>query len=209
MKKEKKFSFLLGVWIFTLGCFAGFILETIFYMIKYGSYVKKQGLLFGPFKPIYGFGALLFTAIYHLLKKKTKIRFFVVGVLIGSIFEYVSSWIIETIYHSYVWDYSNFKFNINGRIYLPYCIVWGLISLLWSLVYPKILETYHKYIEKREFKIISIILAVFMILNCLVTWTVLFKETCVSDKSKFYKVVDKVFPSKVVSKKFPKFRPLN
>ena len=207
MKKNDKYDWKETIWLFVFGCFLGYVLETTFYIIKYHEYVSKQGLLYGPFKPIYGFGALLFTWIYYLVKRKTKIRFFLVGVLIGSVFEYVSSWIIEKVYHSYVWDYSNFKFNINGRIYLPYCIVWGIISLLWACyIYPYIKKIYNKYKVKKHFKLVTIILTIFMILNCLITWTVLLKETHLNPNSKLYKIVDKIYPSEVVSRKFPKFR---
>ena len=209
MEEKEKFEFKELIWLFVFGCFIGFVLEQSFYVIKYHEYVSKQGLLYGPFKPIYGFGAILFTWIYYLVKKKTKIRYFIVGILIGSTFEYLSSWIIEKIYHSYVWDYSSFKYNINGRIYLPYCIVWGIISLLWaSFIYPFFKRTYNKYKERRHFKIITIIVTILMVLDCLVTWTVLLKETSISKNSKFYKIVDRVYPTNKIKKKFPKFRSL-
>lgn len=207
MQEKNKYEWKETIWLFVFGCFLGYILETVFYVIKYGEYVSKQGLLYGPFKPIYGFGTLLFTWIYYLVKKKTMIRFFLVGTLIGSVFEYVSSWIIEVIFHSYVWDYSDFRFNINGRIYLPYCLVWGLIALLWGvIIYPFLKKIYLKYKVKRHFKLITILLSVFMIFNCLITWTVLLKETMIDENSKFYKIVDKFYPKGVVNKKFPKFR---
>ena len=210
MQKEEKFEIRELIWLFVFGGLLGFILEQSFYVIKYHEYVSKQGLIFGPFKPIYGFGAILFTLIYYLVKKKSKIKLFLVGVLIGSLFEYVSSWIIETIYHSYVWDYSNFKYNINGRIYLPYCIAWGIISLLWGVfVYPFFKTQYNKYKEKKHFKIITLIMTIFMIFNCLFTWTVLLKETTKNKNSNFYKIVDKMYPHRKVVKKFPKFRSLN
>ncbi len=206
---KEKYEWKETIWLFSFGCLIGYILEQSFYIIKDHEDVSKQGLLYGPFKPIYGFGALLFTLIFYLIKKRTKPRLFMAGLLIGSFFEYFSSWIIELIFHSYIWDYSSFKFNINGRIYLPYCIAWGIISLLWAFyIYPFFKKIYNKYKEKKYFNIITIILTIFMILNCLITWTVLLKETCISKNSNFYKMVDKFYPQNTVSKKFPKFRPI-
>ena len=209
MEKKEKFSFLEGAWIFVIGCFIGFILETVFYVIKYGEFVNKQGLFYGPFKPIYGFGALLSTAIYYIVKKKTYLRFFLVGTVIGAIFEYVSSWIIETLYHSYIWDYSSFKYNINGRVYLPYCFAWGLITLVWAkIIYPWFKNKYDKLNLKKHFKKISIIVAILIIFDFLITQVILVKETLCSKNSNFYKIVDKCYPHDTVVKKFPKFRPI-
>ena len=159
MNKEEKFEWKEIIWLFVFGCFIGYVLEQSFYIIKYHEYVSKQGLLYGPFKPIYGFGALLFTWIYYSIKSKAKTKYFVIGVVIGSVFEYFSSWLIEVIFHSYVWDYSEMSLNINGRIYLPYCIVWRIISLLWAtVVYPFFKKKFNKYKEKKYFNIVTIML---------------------------------------------------
>lgn len=87
------------------------------------------GFLYGPIAPIYGIAALLiyFADIYtknlHLF-----IRLFILF-LIPSIVEYLMSYFLEKAFHVRLWDYSNYKININGRVCLPYSILWFFLVL--------------------------------------------------------------------------------
>ena len=59
MNKNNRPSFAELVWLFVLGCLLGFVIETSWHFIKNGVLINKQGLLYGPFKPIYGTGFVL------------------------------------------------------------------------------------------------------------------------------------------------------
>lgn len=209
MEQKNKFTFIFGVLIFTIGCVLGYIIETVFYILKYGYYVNKQGLLFGPFKPIYGLGCLLITIIYYLLKNKSITNIFAWGVVSGTIFEYIASLFIEKVFHSYIWSYSNFKYNLNGRIYLPYCIIWGLISVLWSkLLLPNIIKIVDRFSTKKLYKLLGVILSIFMILNVLLTGVVLLRQGYRNKNNKLFNIVDHFYTEEEILKKFPKFRSL-
>ena len=55
---------------FLSGCLVGWIYEEIFYWITEGM-LRKRGILYGPWLPIYGFGTLVIFA----MKPMKKIRF--------------------------------------------------------------------------------------------------------------------------------------
>lgn len=116
-------------WIFLIGSFIGCIVEEIWCFIKNKCFQIRSSLLHLPLIPIYGFAALLIIIIadkvgYSLWK------IFIVGTLIATIVEYVCSYVQEKVFKTKSWDYSDFKFNLNGRVNLIYSIGFGIISMI-------------------------------------------------------------------------------
>lgn len=203
---NKKLNIYKVVWLFVIGCLFGYFLETIFYIIKYGEFVNKQGLIIGPFKPIYGTATVLISWIFSSLKFERKWQVFIVGMLIGTLFEYLCSYFLEVIWGLYIWDYSSFSWNINGRIYLPYCLVWGLISVVWYIyLYPLFLKIYDKF-KLDKIKILTIIVGIFMVINLLLTFLIYFRMKDSSSNNALYQIVDRIFPEEEVKGKFSKVR---
>mgnify|MGYP005775656895 FL=1 len=102
-------------------------MEVICKLIQYKRFIDR-GFLIGPYCPIYGVGALLIT---FFLNKYTQdpIVLFVMAVVVCGILEYLTSYFMEKIYHARWWDYSNKKFNINGRICLSNLIAFGILGM--------------------------------------------------------------------------------
>ena len=105
-------------------------MEVICKLIQEKRFINR-GFLIGPYCPIYGWGAL---AITILLKKylDDPIALFFMSVIICSVIEYLTSYILEKKYHARWWDYSNKKYNINGRICLETLIPFGLLGMIIS-----------------------------------------------------------------------------
>lgn len=205
MKKEK-FGFLQAVWIFTIGSVLGYIGECAFYVLKYHSFVNKQGMIIGPFKPMYGLALLFATLIYKLLKANKKSIQFVYGIIFGALFEYFVSFILEKIWGIYMWDYSTYKLNINGRVYLPYCIIWGTIGLIYySYVYPLFIKLYRKY-NGKLLKTLSIILASFILIDSILTCVVFFRIGNKQSNNHVYKTIDIMFPQEKIDSRLSKVR---
>ena len=82
-------------WIFVVCCILGLVIETIYHFILFHEYQDRAGMLFGPFSPIYGFGALLMTIALNRFHDKPIWVVFLVSAVIGGAFEFFTSWIME------------------------------------------------------------------------------------------------------------------
>ena len=113
--------------LFLIYSFCGWAIEVIGKLIEKKRFINR-GFLIGPYCPIYGFGAL---AITFLLKKYTNdgIALFIMAIVICGILEYITSYLMEKIFKARWWDYSQKKFNINGRVCLDTLIPFGLLGL--------------------------------------------------------------------------------
>ena len=135
------------IWLFIIGGLLGYFIEVVYYFIKHGVWINKQGLLYGPFKPIYGLGTMLITFVFKKIKNKNWLVIFILGTILGSIYEYSLSVFQEYVLHTSTWNYSSFNYNLNGRIYLPYCFCWGFVSLIWiKICYPPIKKIISKLV---------------------------------------------------------------
>lgn len=124
---------------FIIYSFIGWILEIIYTYIK-DKKVINRGFLIGPYCPIYGMGCILITL---LLKKyyDDPIVLAIMSMIICSLLEYITSYLMEKIFKARWWDYRNRKFNINGRICLETLVPFGLGSLIiMYVVNPFILK---------------------------------------------------------------------
>lgn len=101
--------------------------------------IANRGFMCGPIIPIYGVGSL---AIVYGLKPysysyKNLVIVFILGMLVASVVEYMTSYILEKIFHNKWWDYSQEKCNINGRICLKNAILFGIgTPIILYLVNP-------------------------------------------------------------------------
>lgn len=126
------FSYFLS---FIFYSFLGWGMEVILTYSRSKKYVNR-GFLLGPYCPIYGFGCFL---IVFLLKKYTDnvLVLFILAMVICLSLEYLTSLMMELIFKARWWDYSNRKYNINGRICLEYGLFFGIAgSLIMYVVHP-------------------------------------------------------------------------
>lgn len=105
---------------------AGWVGEMIYHSIAIKHLSEKRGFLNGFLCPIYGHGALL---VLYVLNGglKNPLLTFLAGMVLTTALEYFTSWMMEAIFHMRWWDYSNCKYQLNGRICLTNCIfsVWA------------------------------------------------------------------------------------
>lgn len=119
---------------FTLYSCMGWIYESIFCTIKNG-YWENRGFLYGPACPIYGVGATLIMFIDDMIHAGGGHEFlwwqiFLVAFLGSIVLEYVTSYVLEKLFHAYWWDYSKVPFNIHGRVCLPASAGFGVAGLV-------------------------------------------------------------------------------
>lgn len=172
---QAKSSFAKGLnfyklfWIFFIGCFLGVVVEILWCLATLHHYESRQGLVYGPFNLVYGFGALAMTLSLYWLRGKRDSWIFLGGIVIGGAFEYLCSWVQEFLFGTVSWDYGEMPFNLNGRINLLYSIFWGILALLWLKALFPLLERWIEKIPARIGKTLTWILFAFMLANTVVS----------------------------------------
>jgi len=114
--------------LFLLYSSLGWLIETIGDFIKNKKFINR-GFLLGPYCPIYGVGVVLITLLLSRYTNDFVALFFLSTIICGFL-EYFTSYIMEKLYKTRWWDYSNMKFNINGRICLETLILFGVAGIL-------------------------------------------------------------------------------
>lgn len=158
---------------FIIYSFLGFVIETLFALVNYGTFESRQSFLYGPFCSIYGVGAVIIILVLRYKFFKNNHTLFVGGFFVGSIVEYFVSLFGELLLNVKWWDYSDRFLNINGRICLLYSIFWGILGVyLLRVVNPRIdkfIDWLIKKINNTVLKIITTLLIIFLFVDCLIS----------------------------------------
>ena len=102
------------VLLFFACSFLGWCMEVACKLVQFGRFINR-GFLLGPLCPIYGTGAVLMAYFLPLWTTQVESTFLLALVLCGTL-EYITSWLMEKLFHARWWDYSQKRFNINGRV---------------------------------------------------------------------------------------------
>ncbi len=130
--------FLTWIIFFSIYSFLGWICEVMYCSIPAKKFINR-GFLKGPVCPVYGFGAVFVILIMNLLNIKIPILIFIYGGIIASIIEFLADIILEYVFHTRLWNYSNRKFNIKGRVCLLNSSLFATLSLLlMEIIHPSI-----------------------------------------------------------------------
>ena len=162
-------------WVFFVCSVLGLILEEVWHMVVVdpGVYQDRAGMLFGPFSPIYGFGAVLMTMALNRFYKKNPLIIFLVSALIGGAFEVFVGWFMQTSFGVVSWSYSHIRlFGMpdpiavltGGRTCTPFACMWGLGGLIWiKVLLPRLLKLINMIPWKRRYSATVILTAVMLI----------------------------------------------
>ena len=115
--------------------FFGWVWETCYVSVKSGKFVNR-GFINGPLCTIYGFGAV---SVYVILRPfSDNLLYLYLGeVVVATALEYVTAVLMESIFHTSWWDYSDNKFNFQGRICLGASLGWGAFTvILFKVLHP-------------------------------------------------------------------------
>ena len=117
----------------------GWVMESIFRSIAEKKIINT-GFLRGPICPIYGFGAIIMITLLSGLSNNI-VLLFIVSVVILTFWEYIVGVLLEKIFHTKYWDYSDHKINFQGRICLSNSIYWGILGVAFvKIIHPFIQE---------------------------------------------------------------------
>lgn len=173
VKKELTILF----WVFIIGSIAGFIFEVTVVFFQKGHFELRQGLIYGPFIPVYGIGAMCYYIVLSKIKIKNKIQIFLITMILGGITEYLCSFIQEKAFGTISWDYSYLPFNINGRTSLLHCIYWGIGGVLYITYIEPLLNKMIDKTNMKAFDLITIILSIFIIFDISISWMAADRQT--------------------------------
>ena len=163
--------------LFMIYALAGWILEVI-YALFADKKLTNRGFLIGPICPIYGVGCVLIILLLTPYKNHP-IGLFVLAIVICSILEYFTSYFMEKLFKARWWDYSNRKFNINGRICLETMIPFGIVAcFIIYIVNPFVVEILNK-IPDTTLNILSIVLVIIFLIDIILSFNIIngFKKT--------------------------------
>jgi len=130
------------LFLFMVYAVIGWLWETPYVSLSQKKYINR-GFLKGPYIPIYGLSCLTIILSIKIFDTLNTDSIFIIIIqvlyisLISAVWEYSTSWGLEKLFKTRWWDYSNRKFNLNGRISLDYTILFGIGGyLLWRFINP-------------------------------------------------------------------------
>lgn len=152
---------------FIIYSFLGWVMESLFRSICERKIINT-GFLQGPFCPIYGFGSVIMFIFLGELKDNP-IILFLVAIIVLTIWEYIGGVILEKLFHTKYWDYSNHKFNFQGRICLTNSIYWGILGVIFIEFIHPFMQKMISNIDKGLLKYIICILAIALLIDMIAT----------------------------------------
>lgn len=163
--------------LFIIYSFIGWFMELIYVGII-DKKITNRGFLIGPICPIYGVGCVLIIILLSDFKSHP-LGLFTLAIVIASILEYFTSYFMEKMFKARWWNYTQNKFNINGRICLETMVPFGLIAcLVMYIVNPFIIEKLNQ-VPNIVLNIISIIFLILFIIDEVVSFNIInhYKKT--------------------------------
>ncbi|WP_041139470.1 putative ABC transporter permease [Beduini massiliensis] len=197
---------------FLIGCIIGTYYEEWLFFIKVGQTTSRQGLIYGPFSPIYGVGVAIFVACLGKYNDQRSIaKTLLYASLIGGVTEFATSWIAEVFFGVEFWNYSGYVLNIAGRTTVPFMLGWGIGgTLLMKVIYPFI----SKWIEKIPYSIahpVYYVVLILILFDVVLTYTA-FARMALRDQGKppysiIGELMDDWYDDAFMYQTFPVMRP--
>lgn len=214
---EKKIDIHHAFWYFIIFSVVGLMIETFFCYATTGVIESRKGLLWGPFCPIYGVGAVVLICLLQKYKDKDW-KVFIYGGVLGSVVEYILSFALEAIYSSRFWDYSYLSLNLNGRICMTYAIYWSILSIVLIKYITPWIDKHIDKISSRKKAIVEKILLVFLVVDAIATvWAITayknrvlaiyYQRTNLPEEEGIFKQIEEnYFTNERMMKTFPNLR---
>ncbi len=146
MKKRKIAEHILFFWIYAV---IGWIYEVTLETVIYRWGFSNRGVLFGPWLPVYGFGATVFLLLwYRLIKGKTLKKkllmipaIFLLTMATATLIELITSYLCEWTIGSWPWQtYADYAINFQARIALSPSIRFGIGGVIFLYVIQPLLD---------------------------------------------------------------------
>lgn len=155
---------------FMIYSFIGYLTEITCCSINNKKLIVNRGFCLGPYLPIYGFSSVIMN-IFLAKYSKDIITLFVMSAFVCTLMEYMTSLILEKIFHARWWDYTEKKFNLSGRVCLENSCLFGLGGVFIVSILHPFLDGLVSMIPHNALIIITIILFVIFMIDVIITVT--------------------------------------
>lgn len=166
--------------LFMIYSVAGWIMEVTCKSFEAKKFINR-GFMIGPYCPIYGWGAIFITILLKRYISDWIVLFFMSMITCG-VLEYLTSYVMEKLFHARWWDYSKRKYNINGRICLETLVPFGLLGLTIMYITNPIILNGLKNIPDNILNVIAIVLFVIFTIDGIVSLKVVSNVRTTSTK---------------------------
>lgn len=148
---------------FIIYSFLGWVIEEL-YCFFVNKTFKKEGFLSGPIKPMYGIAMTTLVLLYENLKIRG-IYMAVLFLIVPSIVEYISGYLLEHVFNKTYWSYSNLKFNLHGYICLKFSLYWMVLSFIGLYILQPLLNDFYVTMNGYLLKFIIVMINIIIILD--------------------------------------------
>lgn len=156
-------------WIFVITSFIGLVGETIVAAFMDGYVKSRAGLVWGPFSPLYGLGAVLMTLAANNLKDRNPVAVFAACALVGGVLEYAAGWFWESFFGIVAWSYVDQPLNFGGYTCVSTMVVWGIAGAAWAYFGIPLMARLIDLIPQQARRPLTIIMAAFMTIDVATT----------------------------------------
>lgn len=157
--------------MFFICSFLGYIIET--FLKTFVFHGMNNGILFGPWIPIYGLGAVIIVFITDYIFKETKYKRWtkifltaIISVVVLTVMEWVAGNLIEVLTGKIFWDYSRLKFNFGHYIALEISLVWLIFIFIFMYVIRPLIDKFIKKIPTWLTMLALILFIIDIIVTC-------------------------------------------
>jgi len=205
------------VWWFVVYSVLGVVVETMFCLVHEGLLESRFGVLFLPLRPLYGVGGAMCTLLLTGLRQEP-VLVFGFGMLIASVVEYLASEVMEKVFGTASWDYSDKVLNLHGRICVQYSVGWGLLALLTVYVINPVLSDLVGTVSRRVGEVVLTVLIILTLLSMTITLAALARlrhrvlvlqarsrgETVTWRDTPVDRMIDRLAPDPIMINTFPR-----
>lgn len=169
--------------LFWLYSFLGWLMETTLVSLQSKKFINR-GFFMGPYCPIYGTGGVLLLVLSPY--KDSPFLVFTLSIVICSIIEYLTSYILEIIYKVRWWDYSNRMFNLNGRVCLFNSVCFGLLGMIMVSYLNPVFLNLITSLSDTILTIIALTILIITLIDMSITFSIMFdiRKTIINLKDK-------------------------
>lgn len=157
--------------LFFAYAFIGWLMEVLVALVSNHKFINR-GFLIGPICPIYGCGGILIILLLSRYQNDP-VALFLLAIILCAVLEYITSYLMEKIFKNRWWDYSNQKYNINGRVCLEFAIPFGLAALIMFYGINPLLINLLSKIPTMGLQILCIISLVIFVIDLILSFNVI------------------------------------